>query len=633
MSSFAGAVLLAPAIGDVRLPILSPPEDGRPGASTRLNGDGSAVAHRQRIVTPEDRDERQPWPAWGGRGWVCFAGRLDDRAALARGLGLDRPDEAPDGLLACRALERWGEDAPRHLLGDYALAAWHGGERRLILAADPLGARTVYYARQGDLVLLSSNLRALLASPQISRALDERYIADFMAMNWGDDDGTFYRDIRKVLPGTALVITQDRIQTVETHCFDPERRLTFKKDSDYVEAAREILDQTVKDRLRAVGPVPISASGGLDSACVAVSAHGLGAPVTLLCAVPEPGLPIFETGGGYTDERPFVEALAAAYPGMRAEFHPPSPDVDWSPDSLSMTAACASAVRLPQQMAWFEGVNRRAVAMGADSYLTGLIGNRSLTWDGRLSLSDMLRRGQVLRVARELVLGSRGNLRRLGGLTKAFVLPRLRGARYRLDDLAAFSPLRSGVVDEYRMMDRLRERGNDPGFIFPGDSRQVRIHQFKRNRGFMRACQFEGIRTIHGLDLTMPLGDVRMMEFCLAIPDNQYLRNGTDRYLARRLLRGAGAPLVVADNRRRGRQHPEWFAHLAQSRAALPAQIERLRRSPVARRLIDIERLDHLVATCPTDAAMAQRHFSTYSVLLYGALNVGSFIAWAEGTN
>jgi asparagine synthase (glutamine-hydrolysing) len=632
MSSFTGVAALAPGADGKPISLATPPDEVGLGRCTRINTSASKVAHRQRVVTPDDVGERQPWPAWGGRGWVCFAGRLDDRYRLAQALDLERADGIPDGLLACRAVERWGEDAPGHLLGEYTLAAWHDADRRLLMASDPLGTRTVYYSRLNDLVLFSSTLRGLLAMPSVSRTIDQRYVADLLAMNIGDVETTFYRDIRRVISGTCLVMTADRVRTIDCHRFDPERRVYLKDDRAYVDAARDLLDQSIKDRMRALGPVPISASGGLDSACVAVSALAQGGPVTLLTAVPEPGLPVSVPRGTYGDERSLVEALVATFPGLRAEFHPPPSDTDWRPDSALILTACAVPCRTPAHGAWFEGVSLGARALGASSILTGQPGNRTLTWDGERSLISLLRQGRWLKLARELALGSGGHPWRLARMVKRHFVNPMFGGRYRFDDLTAFSALTPQALEEFDICHRMRQQGNDPGFVFSGDSRAVRIHQLKRNRGYWRADLMGFARSLHGLNFSMALGDVRLINFCLAIPEDQFLRDGTTRFLARRLLRAAGVPPIISENRLRGRQHPERHAHFTHVQPTFSAQIERLRRSPTARRLIDLDRLDHLIRTWPTDGPESKK-VNSLSHLMECTLSIGAFIAWTEGTN
>lgn len=632
MSAFTGAVVLAGEGSPKQLAVPPPPDERGLERGRSLGSAISTVIHRQRVVFAEDRTERQPMPAWGGAGWLAFCGRLDDRAALAASLGADPAALPADGELARLAIERWGAEAPRRLLGDYALAAWRDDRRELILAADPMAMRTVYYWRDADRVVFSTSLRGLVSVPGVPRLLNEPFIADFLALNFGEDEETFYRGIRKIGPGTAIILTPGGMRTIDTRRFDPERRLTLKDDAAYLEAAREILDRAVADRLRAA-TVPISASGGLDSACLAVGALAAGPrPVRLLTAVPDPRLPVVTGRMQYADETRLVRAMTAALPGLDAEFLEPSPDADWNPEALHILAASGVPHRVPGQTAWFDAVHRRAAGLGASSLLTGGCGNLTLTWDGLRSLPNLFLRGAWLTVARELVCGARGHPRRLAGLIhRELVLP-LRARSFRPDALAAYCALHPEAMRDLGMLDRLKRRGNDPGFLSANDSRRWRIHVLHRNRS-RRPETTNMLRGLYGLDEAMPLGDLRMIEFCLAIPENQFLKHGTMRRLARRLLREAGVPAAVSENRSRGQQHPEWFAHLSQARPTFAAQIERLRRSPMARRLIDVDRLEHLVRDWPADAVAAQRRNLLFQALLPQALSLGAFIAWAEGTN
>src|SRR4051812_29765958 len=74
-----------------------------------------------------------------GRAGVLAADlRLDEPAALAAALGAS--SSAPDALLLA-ALERWGEDAPARVLGDYAFALWRPDEAALLCGRDALGVR------------------------------------------------------------------------------------------------------------------------------------------------------------------------------------------------------------------------------------------------------------------------------------------------------------------------------------------------------------------------------------------------------------------------------------------------------------------------------------------------------------
>lgn len=595
--------------------------------------DRSRLHHRLRIAVPEDRLEAQPWPAWGGAGWVAFAGRLADRDNLARILGLASSQSVADGRLAALAFEKWGATAPARFHGDYAIAAWHGGERRLILAADPLANRGVFHVRRGNLVWFATSIRPLLAVPEVPRAVDEELIIDMLAYNRFDSDRTVFRAVRKVVAGTSTVLTADRTETVAFHRFDPERRLRLRRDRDYVEAAWELLDRAVAERLRAVGPVPISGSGGLDSACLAVSATRAGAPVHFLTMVPDPALPAYAHRTGYTDESERVRALAGALPGLAPTLLPAQLDPDWSPDAPRLLAAGAVPTDRASQLEWFSPVYRHAGAvLGARGLLTGGVGNHTLTWEGLRLPAQFLRERRWAALLREVLLQGRGGLRRMARMVKWEVLPYFRPPRFDADILTDMLCVNRQALLEHKVLERMERHGNDPQWRFTTNDRQMRIHLLHRNRAY-RAESTAQLRAMYGVDYMAPIGDLRLIEFCLAIPEDQFRRNGESRRLARRMLESAGVPPVIARSERRGLQNPEWFAMLSRARPGLPDLIARVRRNATACRLIDIDRLEKVVADWPADAATAQRHAGPLRSGLVFALNVGSFVAWAEGTN
>jgi asparagine synthase (glutamine-hydrolysing) len=260
--------------------------------------------------------------------------------------------------------------------------------------------------------------------------------------------------------------------------------------------------------------------------------------------------------------------------------------------------------------------------------MVGALGNHTLSWDGRQAARELFRRGHWLTLVRELALGGRNGpapvVRLIRDVIRSFLPPDFSAAA-----LTARSAIHPNALLTLGVLDRMKARGDDARFVFAEDHRQWRIHALRRGRCY-RSDWTNLLRARHGLDEMMPLGDIRMVEFCLAIPEDQFFRNGRSRHLARRLLRAAGVPAVIADSEARGQQHPEWFAHLDRVRPALPAQIARLRESPTAARFIDLDRLDRLVADWPADTAAAHRRDLVFHFVLPRALHVGAFIAWTE---
>lgn len=115
--------------------------------------------------------------AWGDSaagGAHVLDGRIHGVARGAAGLGSVAGGAAALGSggapTTASLLRALSPGAPPHgLRGAFALAAWDGGERRLLLARDPLGLKPLYLARNPDRggswsVAFASEVRALLRS-------------------------------------------------------------------------------------------------------------------------------------------------------------------------------------------------------------------------------------------------------------------------------------------------------------------------------------------------------------------------------------------------------------------------------------------------------------------------------------
>ncbi len=133
---------------------------------------GVVMGQRQQWNTPESRSERLPLATTSGaRRWALSGDlRLDNReslyAALTDQIPLQRRSlkEIGDSELLMAAYLAWGGECAERLLGDFAVAVWDAEERQLDVFRDPMGVKSVYYARRHDGWLVSNDLRAFLAT-------------------------------------------------------------------------------------------------------------------------------------------------------------------------------------------------------------------------------------------------------------------------------------------------------------------------------------------------------------------------------------------------------------------------------------------------------------------------------------
>lgn len=123
----------------------------------------------------------------------------------------------------------------------------------------------MYYHRGAGFAAFATGLRTLLALPDVPRRIDELAVADFLVDNVTEPRATFYCGVGRV-PNASVVVLDANGERAE-RWWRPELLppLVLRRDDDYVERARELLDQAVADHLRAAVPVAATLTGGLDS--------------------------------------------------------------------------------------------------------------------------------------------------------------------------------------------------------------------------------------------------------------------------------------------------------------------------------------------------------------------------------
>ena len=244
-------------------------------------GDGAVLAHQALHVTPESRYEEQPLVDEEAGLVLVADARIDNRDELQRTLRRDlrrsvRRDVITDADLILAAYRRWGTDCAAHLLGDFAFAVWDWRKRQLFAARDPMAMRPFYYRIEENRVLFGSEVKQILAAPDVPREIFEPMVAMHLCGRFDRLDWTFYEGIAQLEPAHALVVTPDGgYRTWRYWDIDPTHQIRYPNEQDYVEHFRELFKEAVRCRLRSHKPVGLFLSGGVDSGSIASMAGHL----------------------------------------------------------------------------------------------------------------------------------------------------------------------------------------------------------------------------------------------------------------------------------------------------------------------------------------------------------------------
>lgn len=229
------------------------------------------------LLKTTDTADREEQPFTLDRvNWIVADARVDAQTDLitqleARGQHIHR--DATDVELLWRAYEAWGEDCVDHLLGDFAFAIWDGHKQRLFCARDQFGIKPFFYASIGRTLVFSNTLDCIRQHPYISDKLNDLAIADFLLFEVNQDPTTTsFADISRIPPAHRATWSEDHAQINRYWTLPVDEPVFFKRPDDYTGRFRELLEQSVTDRLR-TNKVSVLLSGGLDSPTLAATAQ------------------------------------------------------------------------------------------------------------------------------------------------------------------------------------------------------------------------------------------------------------------------------------------------------------------------------------------------------------------------
>lgn len=337
---------------------------------------------------------------------LVWDGRLDDRESLL----CDRPN-ITDAQLIIESYRRWGENCLCHLIGEFVFILWDAINDLLLVGCDALGGRTIAYYWDGHTLLLSSRVLTLLHHPQVSKQLDELYLAHTLCDFWSHPPGiTPFAAIQRLRPGFALLLKSGQFQQRQiAQLSTPSNYQSAKNPEIYYEKFWYLLNQSVKDRLRSYRQVATTLSGGLDSTTVTVSLLNHLPSVDAFSIVTEV-FPEF-------DERQPIQSFLQQYPQIK--WHEVNCDRAWAlsepweqlPVTDDPVVTCTSAMNLQ--------VMQQMQQQGFGLIFDGEAGDE--VFGNNRSLQDLVRAGNWLRVFQTLQTESRW----YSTLWREFLLTRL----------------------------------------------------------------------------------------------------------------------------------------------------------------------------------------------------------------
>ena len=611
-----------------------------PHDSAQWSSDSIAIGRRLTEVLPEDAFDSQPLIGGNGRYVLAADIRLDNRDELAKDLDFSPQGTRRicDAAILLAAIERWGgEGALERTVGDFAFALWDAAERRLLLARDPLGQRPLHYHRSPKLFAFASMPKGLHALEEVPYALDEEKVAETLVLMPETGSRSYFHGIDRIEPGCVVNITTDSLRS-RPYWRPRTDWIVLRSSEEYAEALRAQLDQAVRCRLRGVGDVGAYLSGGLDSGAVVATAARLLAHtdrnVIAFTAVPRLGYSDPSPRNRFINEGSLAAQTAALYPNVEHVIVP-----NEGRSVVAELDRCFYLYDGPTNglsaAGWSYSLSNAVRKRGLKVMLGGDLGNMGLSFDGMHLLPELLRTGRWPRLCHEiwcLVASKRMSWR--GALVHTFgpwfppafwiwLHRRARRDVIEFSKYTAINPIRFSEIDP------TRKKAHDFSYLPWKDGVAMRRWVLQKADP---GNSYQGGLAGWQVDHRDPTSDTRLLEFCLRVPTDQFLRDGVPRALAIRALSDR-LPKSVLEERRRGLQVADWHEDLDAAREEVAEELDRIEKNQTASRAIDVPKLRSLMENWPAGGWQRDEIVLSYRYALQRAVAMGHFIRRATRSN
>ncbi len=183
-------------------------------------------------------------------------------------------DTSGDVEVLLRMYECYGIDMVEQIQGMYGAVIIDRKRREIFLLRDRLGIKPVYYSyKKEGLCAFASEIKCLLELPFVSKDIDREAVAQFLSYEYVLAPRTIFSDIKKVLPGQYIRLTDHSFETITYW----DCKATGEEEEIGEKGAKrkviELLRESMELHLRSDVPLGFFLSGGIDSGLITALAR------------------------------------------------------------------------------------------------------------------------------------------------------------------------------------------------------------------------------------------------------------------------------------------------------------------------------------------------------------------------
>ncbi|OOM09344.1 asparagine synthase-related protein [Clostridium saccharobutylicum] len=545
----------------------------------------------------------------------------------------DKEMSITDSQIILLSYEKWNEECPKYLVGDFAFVIYDEKEEKLLCVKDHMGSRSLYYSYENNIFSFSTIIEPL----KNNKKLNQRWICDFLALksvvHQFEPEETIYNNIYQVLPATAIIIKDNKLTKYKY--WNPlinNKGLKLKSDNDYIEEFKKVFFEAVNSRIDSDKEISIMLSGGLDStsvACVAASIlKNKREKLISYTSIPMDGYNDDTSKYRFADESEYVNSLKDTIDNLEINYCK-SENKDSVSDIKKFTKILEQPYKTFQNIFWVNEIMQKVEKRNSKVLLTGQYGNFSISYgDFLVHIKTLLGRGHLCKVVKEVSecskLYNQSPITTSKYIIRAFREYKNTRKSLSIQDKYENSPLKMELISKWNIDTRIEK--SKYGLI------NLKCKNIKELRQYfldpVMLTQIGNIESkmslAHGIVQRDPTKDKRVVEFCLSLPIGQFVRNGQERLLIKRAMKGILPDKIRLNSFTKGLQSADWIQRLLPKQKYICDKLEEVIKDEESRKYLDIEKLkkqlEHLKVNS-IDNNIIDMRIIIVSLTLYEYLN------------
>lgn len=245
-----------------------------PDCQRVFSGKRICMGHARLSVIDLSENANQPMQDSSGRYTIVYNGEVFNFRQLRDKL-VDKGYKFKSVSDAEVVLYQYINDGPKCLdkfVGFFAFAIYDKLDDVLFVARDRMGQKPLLYWQGHDSIVFASEMKAMMAL-DIPRKLDMTSLFAYLQFNYIPSPDTIFENVKKLNPGHYLMVSNG--QTKEVRYYSIPYNYSNLEVMDYEHAQRmlrELIEQSVTERLEADVPLGAFLSGGIDSSVIVAEA-------------------------------------------------------------------------------------------------------------------------------------------------------------------------------------------------------------------------------------------------------------------------------------------------------------------------------------------------------------------------